>query len=303
MKILLVEDEPSVLDVMKKVMEKHGHVVFTAADGHRALKVFDTAEPDLVITDIQMPAMDGLTLLSEVREKNHEVIVVVMTGDESAATAVEALRRGANNYLWKPINIADLLSLLHRYESIVNERVIGREIQKSIVFRSLTLSLENRLNFSTEYARFLVQEIEDLLPDKERRDIILGLDELLMNAMEHGNLGITYEEKNAALTEVSGLKQLYEQRLTEPKRIDRRVVVEFKFNGAFFEWLITDEGEGFDWNAIPNPLEENRILNSCGRGIFLSRLIFDEMEYLGRGNAVRARKFVKKPEAADETRD
>jgi DNA-binding response OmpR family regulator len=294
-KILLVEDEPSVLDVMKRVMEKHSHEVVTAPDGIHALQIFDTAQPDLLITDIQMPTMDGLTLLSEVREKNRDVIVVVMTGDESANTAVEALRRGANNYLWKPINITDLLSLLHRYESIVNERVIGREIQKSIVFRTLTLSLENHLNFSTEYARFLVEETKELLPEKERRDITLGLDELLMNAMEHGNLGITYEEKNASLADIGGLRTLYEKRLADPVRAARRVCVEFQFNGTFFEWVISDEGEGFDWSAIPNPLEENRILNSCGRGIFLSRLIFDEMEYLGKGNVVRVRKYLKKP--------
>ena len=96
------------------------------------------------------------------------------------------------------------------------------------------------------------------------------------------------------------MKRLYQTRLAEAERAARRVTVEFQFNGTFFEWLISDEGEGFDWNAIPNPLEENRILNSCGRGIFLSRLIFDEMEYQGKGNAVRIRKYLKKPETAEK---
>ncbi len=293
MKILLVEDEKAVLEVMKRVMEKQGHEVFSASDGAPALKLFDEICPDLVVTDIQMPTMDGLTLLSEVREKNQDTIVIVMTGDESASTAVEALRRGANNYLWKPINISELITLLHRYESIVNERVIGREIQRAIVRRQLRLCLENHTSLCTEYARFLVQETGDILQDKDRTDVILGLDELLMNAMEHGNLGITYEEKSAALAEMHGLTDLYAQRLADPLLAARRVTVDFIAEHDYYEWVISDEGNGFDWKAVPNPLEETCMLNSCGRGIFLSRLIFDEMEYTNKGSTVRIRKHLK----------
>ncbi|MFH0879707.1 MAG: response regulator [Lentisphaerota bacterium] len=295
MKVLIVDDEPAVLEYMKRVVREEGHEVYSSSDGRAALEMFSMVSPDMVFSDVQMPNMDGLELLREIRRNNPEAVVIITTGAGSETFAVEALRLGANNYLSKPARYQELVALIKKYDHIISERAVGREIEHLVVRRHLTLKIDNRLRLTTRVATFLVDEAGDLLPEEIRLDISLGLDELLTNAMEHGNLGITFEEKEAALSSENGMSKIYDARLADPSMAGRKVTVEFNSDGSgFFEWLITDEGTGFDWRAVPTPLEEGRLESPCGRGIFLSRMIFDDVEYKGKGNVVRVTKLAKK---------
>ena len=294
MKVLLVDDDKELLSYMKTIVDRQGHEVCTAGNGLLGLEAFDKFYPDVVISDIQMPQKDGLSLLAEIRKRNKDTIVIMVTGAGSELSAIEALRLGANNYLRKPVNRKEVRSLLYKYEIVVGERAIDQEILNFIVTQNLTMTIDNRVRLSTRVANFLARQASGIIDDASL-DITLGLDELLLNAIEHGNLEISYEEKENALAEPHGLNTLYAERIDNPELNKRRVYIEFNADqDGKCEWIIRDDGNGFDWTTIPNPLEEDNLVNPSGRGIFLSQLAFDELDYLEKGNIVRAVKYGRK---------
>ncbi len=107
--ILVVDDEPQITRVLKTTLSSHGYGVRTAADGDEALQVMKDWSPDLIITDLRMPNMDGLDLCRHVREKSRiPIIVLSVKGEER--TKVEALDAGADDYVTKPFNINELMA-------------------------------------------------------------------------------------------------------------------------------------------------------------------------------------------------
>ena len=291
MKILIAEDEPMVRKYLAAMAGLHGYQCVLAANGKEALDLFGKENPDIVLSDVQMPEMDGFALLKEIREQNSDVIVIILTGEGSGDVAARALQLGANNYLHKPVADKQLRHLLRQYATLIAERATTHEIERMVERRTLNIVVDNQLDHTTRVAQFLVNEVGRTLPEKERMDITLGLDELICNAIEHGNLGISQAEKEKAMQESDGLNKLYAQRLEDPRIAARRVRIEFTYGrNEGFEWIISDEGNGFDWQAVPSPLDEEGLDKPCGRGVFLGRMLFDHLEYRGKGNVVCLRK-------------
>jgi two-component system response regulator HydG len=107
-KILIVDDEPSARSGLEKLLTMKGHRVELAEDGVEALERVNESAPDVVVTDLKMPRMDGLELVGKLREKHASVPVIVVTAFGDVSTAVEAMRRGAEHYLVKPIDFGEL---------------------------------------------------------------------------------------------------------------------------------------------------------------------------------------------------
>ena len=116
-RILVVDDEISARSALSEILTDEGFKVRTAADGFRALAAAGDFAPDLVLTDLKMPGMDGLELLGRLKEHDPEVAVVLMTAFGAVESAVEAMRAGAADYLTKPLNSDELLLVLERCHS------------------------------------------------------------------------------------------------------------------------------------------------------------------------------------------
>lgn len=219
--------------------------------------------------------------------------MIIITGEGSAESAARALHAGANNYLQKPVSDKQLLQILRKYAVLISERDAGHEMDRMILERSLIMQIDNRIEATTRTAQYLLAQTKVDFSEKERLDLILGLDELLSNAIEHGNLGITQHEKEEALYKPDGLRLMHEQRLGDPELARRVVTIEYHgARGKFCEWIIRDEGRGFNWQSVPSPLAPETVYKPCGRGIFLSRMIFDHVEYRDHGNVVCVRKHL-----------
>jgi DNA-binding NtrC family response regulator len=108
-KILVVDDEPDMAESTQLTLERSGHEVVVTTEGARALELMAADLPDLVVTDLRMPGLDGLQLLEELRSRRLEVPVIVLTGYASVDSAVEAMRKGAVDYLAKPFAPEELL--------------------------------------------------------------------------------------------------------------------------------------------------------------------------------------------------
>ena len=109
-KILVVDDEPDICKLVKEILEDEGYDVLLAENGEQARDLRNTADPDLILLDIWMPDIDGISLLKEWRNSNLTMTpVIMMSGHGNVETAVEATRLGAYDYLEKPIKLDHLL--------------------------------------------------------------------------------------------------------------------------------------------------------------------------------------------------
>jgi len=290
MKVLIVEDDPASRELMGEMIKLEGHDLRTAENGLQALSLFKEFKPHLVISDIQMPKMDGLELLKRIRDMSLETIVVIVTGAGSEEFAIKALRLRANNYLQKPVRLNDLLPLLEKYSALVEPTGSLGQIKTTRDENKRTFTLENDPAKIGDFVDLLVKDIDKEILILGRMDAKVGLYELLANAIEHGNLEIPKMEKFNALNKGKfGLEELYEKHRSDPHFAGRKIMVELTKDDVACEWLIADEGKGFDYEHI---LRNTGPVGSIeAKGIFIAQFHFDELEFLGNGNQVRARKL------------
>lgn len=134
-KILIVDDEESMLDVLSEMLTREGHEVRAASDGDRALEIARENRLDLIITDIRMKPMSGMTLLKQVKKIDSDIVVIMMTAFASIETAVEAMKEGAYEYVIKPFKRGELLLKVKRGLEQKNILVENRLLKKEIAGR------------------------------------------------------------------------------------------------------------------------------------------------------------------------
>lgn len=113
-RILVVDDEALVLDLLRSTLQRAGYEVQTASDGPTAVEWLRKVKFDLLITDVRMPRMDGLSLVRETRRQSATMPIVIITGESSEATAIEAINLGVTGYLTKPFGMERVLSVTAR---------------------------------------------------------------------------------------------------------------------------------------------------------------------------------------------
>jgi DNA-binding NtrC family response regulator len=112
--VLVVDDEANARTALAELLREEGYAVETAADGFKALGKMTDFTPDVILTDLKMPGMDGIELMQKIRVQDPDIRVVVMTAFGAVDTAVSAMRQGADDYLTKPLNMDELVIVLER---------------------------------------------------------------------------------------------------------------------------------------------------------------------------------------------
>ncbi len=113
-RILIVDDEQAVRDLLVKTLATADYVVEAVPDGPSAIERLQTSQYDLLITDLKMPGMDGLSVVREARRKSADIAVVVITGYSTEASAIEAINLGVSGYLTKPFRLPRVLAVAAR---------------------------------------------------------------------------------------------------------------------------------------------------------------------------------------------
>lgn len=162
-KILIVDDEPAIRDIIEEYLKKKGYAVAHAGNGIDALAIVKTGSIDLVITDIKMPGMSGVELLQKIREYNSTLPVLLATGFPTIETAVEALKSGAYDYLSKPFHLEEIgekirRALVQRHlqeENVLFSKLVSLHEVTKILASTLDIADLNTkfLDFSTRLAR------------------------------------------------------------------------------------------------------------------------------------------------------
>ena len=140
--ILVVDDEPDIRELIKDILEDENYHVRIAADGQEAQQVFSEEQPDLILLDIWMPDIDGISLLKEFKQQNKSVTIVMMSGHGTIETAVEATRLGASDFIEKPLSTAKLLRGVEQaLENREKQAIIQRELAQAPVGKSHQIKL------------------------------------------------------------------------------------------------------------------------------------------------------------------
>ncbi|MBI4408158.1 MAG: sigma-54-dependent Fis family transcriptional regulator [Gemmatimonadetes bacterium] len=131
-KLLIADDERNVAEGLKALLSEEGYAVETATDGKEAWQKVQTGEYGLVLADLKMPGMDGLELFAHMREKGIDSEIIIITGKGTVASAVEAMREGAYDYLMKPLELERLKALIPKALDKYNVRTANRQLQKRL---------------------------------------------------------------------------------------------------------------------------------------------------------------------------
>jgi len=284
----VVDDEPFHLAVLEDALTADDHVVSLAADGEDAWAMMQTGRYDLILLDRMMPRLDGIGLLKRAKADPEwaDVPVIMQTAASSPDEICEGFAAGAYYYLTKPFAPEVLKALV---ATIIAEALVRQSLREVGDKLSIAISLlnEGEFHFRTLIeARALSAALAQVCVESTAAGI--GLLELLLNAVEHGNLSITYAEKSAMLQNGTWEAEI-ERRLASAPWRERGAKVSIRRTDSEIEFAIVDEGNGFDW-ARYLEFDPDRVFDLHGRGIAMAKsFAFTFLEYRGTGNTVIAR--------------
>ena len=273
--LLVVDDDPSIHELIEAMLSGKGWELDRAGNGDEALARLKTRSYDLVLSDILMPGMDGLTLLGHMRNGDPRARIVVMTVKNTSAHILESLRHQATAYIAKPFDRDLLMGTL---ENALSTTVDQDDITV-ISDKPNWISLEIRCKLATaeRLTQFMRELPSDLKPD-EREQIAIAFRELLMNAIEHGG------------------------------RLDPDKIVDLSYirTARCIVYYIRDPGEGFSLdnlshaavaNAADEPFHHVEVREQSGTrpggfGLLLTQSFADELIYSAKGNEVILIKYL-----------
>lgn len=285
--ILIVDDEPNNLRALQLDLEDTGYSILTANDGVEGWEILERENTKVtaILLDRMMPRMDGIQFMKKLKATPDftNIPVIMQTAAAEKEQVAQGIQAGVYYYLTKPYDKEVMLSVL---SAAVNDYGHYSELRKSLRQFKNKLSLIRNSVFEiktladTEYlATFLSQ----FFPDPER--VIFGLSELTVNAVEHGNLNITYDEKTE-LNKTGQWETEVLRRQALPENVNKTVIIDYKKTDTEIELRIRDEGKGFNWQEYLD-ISPIRATDNHGRGIALSKLMsFDVLQYIGCGNEV-----------------
>ncbi|MDD5388840.1 MAG: response regulator [Gallionellaceae bacterium] len=287
--LLVAEDDPISLEILLENLSDAGYAVDSAVEGDTAWALL-AANPEryhAILLDRMMPGIDGIEVLRRIKADAalSHTPVIMQSGLIQPEEVLEGLRGGAYYYLTKPFAAATLLAIV---ETAVRDFRHTLEIRDEARKAARTLiHLEHAaFTFRTpDEARAIASLLANACPDSEK--VALGLSELMLNAIEHGNLGITYQEKSQLIA-AGDLDEEITRRLADLIWGERRARIEFERGEREIRFLLRDQGAGFEWLDFLE-MRPERAFDTHGRGIAMAKLLsFDHLDYHGCGNELEA---------------
>ncbi|MEW6536714.1 MAG: response regulator [Candidatus Auribacterota bacterium] len=273
--ILVVDDDELICCLLKDILNRQNCAVTTVLNGASALETLRANAFDLVITDVNMPGMNGIVLMEEIKRISPDLPVIVITGGGNEEIAVKALKSGAFNFCRKPFEIEELTRIVKK----------GLEVKKfsdkqKEVLPFLTVEMSFDMPSDVMLIRSVIHHIYQgarqlgFPEDEFSMRVKLAIDEALNNAIKHGN----------------------------HSNIDKKVKIRTQISPQKLMVTIRDEGPGFDVSQVPDPKDPSNLHREGGRGVLLISYYMDEVYYNDKGNEVMLVKYAKAKNAGDGTR-
>ncbi|MEN3112507.1 response regulator [Uliginosibacterium paludis] len=288
--ILVLDDEPLNLEIIGEYLSDTGYQLSFFEDPERAWEALDSRpyDFDLILMDRMMPKLDGLAMLGRIKADSRmkHLPVIMQTAAAGPEQVSEGLAAGARYYLTKPFRSEALLAIVR---AALHDRARWADVSQRIANHSRAVLL-------LDEARFVLRTLDEAeaiagllaLGAREAENVAMGLAELLVNGIEHGNLGIDFATKARLKSQDCWMEEVLRRQELEENR-HKLVTVHLRREANECVVLIADQGEGFDWTEFLD-ISPDRAFAPNGRGIAVSRQVaFSALSYLGKGNQVEVR--------------
>jgi DNA-binding response OmpR family regulator len=285
-RILVVDDSPTQLAQLQMVLQQQGFEVLTATNGKEAYDRIAAESVDVVVTDLQMPELNGLELVAKIKASWPSLPVILTTSQGSEAIAAEALRQGASSYVPKRDMTTSLIPTVRQVLAVAESARTRGEVSKYAVRSSIELQIPSDDTLvSGVIARLELPIVElDLFDEGERMQIAMALDEALTNAIIHGNLEVSSELRQSE--DGNAYYDLVKRRKSETPYCDRNVLVRLDVSPTEAKFFIRDEGCGFDPGKLRDPTDPENLEKAGGRGLLLINAFMDQVSHNRCGNEI-----------------
>lgn len=283
--VLVAEDSRTQAMQFQWLLEKAGFRTVVTNNGRQALDMIRQSPPDLVVTDLDMPVMNGLELVEAVHAEFPNIPIVLATAVGSEAIAAQALGKGAASYVPKRF-LDDLIPTLQRLLAVAQADRASSQLAACATYSEVQFNLTN----DEALVPPLVAQLKRMIERFGLRDgngtlrVGTALDEALQNAILHGNLEVSSklrEEEDGIAFQI-----LVKQRRQQAPFKDRRTHVRACVTTDSAEFVIRDEGPGFDPKGIPDPTDPAYFDRPCGRGLWLIHAFMNEVRHNDQGNEI-----------------
>ncbi|MBN2039559.1 MAG: response regulator [Spirochaetes bacterium] len=292
-KIAVVDDEEEIRVVLTKKLSKFGYTVIALEDAEDLLEILkkDEKAVDLVISDIKLKGMDGIELLRYIDKLDSPMPVLLITGHGNIEHAIQALRYGAYDFIRKPFDLTELTSSVNRILRSKREEKLTDDVGRYIIYEKRIFEIPSDTTANNVISYILTKDLTStgLCNRTTAGNLSLVLKEAIDNAIIHGNLEISSD-----IIENEGIKEFYAEvskRKAEKKYLDRKVTIYYELSESYVEYIIEDEGPGFNFNLLPDPTYPENFYKNSGRGLLIIRTLMDEVDWNEKGNIIRLKKY------------
>ncbi len=294
--VLIIDPDLALQEILGEIL-KNRFRIFLANSIAESQTIMQGEDPHLIFIELVLKNEDAIEFIERSKRSKSNTQFIVITDNATVENAVTALRHGALDFLKKPFGIDDIARIVEKFFSLTANREADYDIYSSIIEESRMFELATDFSIVSTFMSEIMHIISRFagIDKKTTLTIRLSLYEMLVNAMEHGNLEINYEMKKNLLEEIMDYQRYLTERANEAPYKDRKVLVSYKFDTRSIAFTITDEGKGFDVSKVPNPHATENLERLNGRGIFISRVNMTSVTYNEKGNSVTLYKELQPP--------
>lgn len=290
-RILVAEDSGTQAMEIRQLLEGAGYEVQLAPDGRQALEQIRQKLPDLVLTDLDMPFVNGLQLVEDVREHHPGLPVVLMTAFGTDETAIQALEHGAASYVPKRNLARDLIETITDVLSVVESGREAQRVSDYLMEADAEFCLQNDSLLIGPVVAYIQETMENmrLVDATQRVRVGVAIEEALRSALFQGNLELSPEQlRDAYHLEDGGRSyfQMLEQRRQMLPYRNRRIHVHAHVTRDESVCTVRDEGAGFPVRDLPKMDDTQHLERDDSRGWLLMKTFMDEIRFSETGHEI-----------------
>jgi len=287
--ILIVDDEAGSRETIEKLLDSEGLPHSSVSNGKEALDFLNSGRlPSAILLDWNMPVLDGIGFLKQVKitPSLRHIPIVMQTANSESEYLITAIQEGVFYFLVKPFEAMIFKSIvraaIREWETVtelLHDAVTQRNIFPFITSGELSFRTIHEAETIASWLSLQVEESKQMM-------IRMAMRELMINAVEHGLLGITYDEKTALLSR-GEINEEIQKRMRLAGNLDKKVTLRFERKNGQMQVDIIDPGSGFLHQEFMS-LRPERFVDCHGNGIAMARINLISLEYIPPGNHARA---------------
>ena len=291
--IVVVDDDEVIRYTLQRKLSRLGYNIISLGKAEDALYLLKNEDRkiDLIITDIKLRKMDGIELLRYINAIDNPIPTLIITGQGNIEDAIRALRYGAYDFIRKPFDMNEVAStvrgILRRRQDQQLEDTLGEFIAGEVRDFILPVDAQVADSLSCVLTRYLTNM--GICNKTTSENIAMAIREALSNALYHGNLEIPSDIREER--GIKGFNEEIEKRIKDDKYRHRLVTIHYELKKEYVEYIIEDEGNGFDYESLSDPRDPENFMKDSGRGLLIIRIHMDEVTWSNGGRCIRMRKY------------